>query len=216
VHALRLGAAATALWLCCAATAHAQDEPPAHVHDGWMVRALVGPSGAWLHESTDETTASTSGETRVQHAKLSASGGALVFVLDVGHSLGPSWVLGVRLVQHVVPDPHLSIDGGPTDQSRTLVQLGPALGWFGPWGTHAAVGAGLALASHAGYDGDSSLGDAGAGFDVELGLDRWIADEWTLGGAMHLAWEATSGSGANVTRAQRALAIGLGLVLTYH
>jgi len=189
----------------------------AYEHDGFMLRATVGPAGAWIAERADVAVLDA-GAARTEQAALDVSGAAFALGIDAGFSLSPSFAWHVRLAQYVLPSPALDgVDAqGRGDNARTLALLGPGLSYFGRFGLYAAAAAGVAFTRRRTYDGEGGLGDAGLGLNLDLGIEGWVAEQLALGGAVRGWWSRTTGSSRDGDRSQRALGLALALSLTYH
>lgn len=197
------------------------DEPPpdagAYEHDGFLARVTLGPAFAAIAQQADIALLDA-GVPRMQRLALDVSGAGLALGVDIGFSMGARFAWHVRLSQCVVPDPQSDGESpeGRGDASRTLALLGPGLSYFGPFGFYAAAAVGVAFTRTQSYEGQSGLGDAGLGANLDLGLETWVGEQFGLGGALRGWWSDTSGDDADGGRSQRALAAAVLLSLTYH
>jgi hypothetical protein len=130
-------------------------------------------------------------------ADASVTGGAGVFDIAMGGTVGSGVVIGGMLILHNVLSPVLELDDG------TSAELGGDLGFhvlaaFVDWfpdvrgGFHFGAGLGMAFAFAPAPDASvfDYVGGIGPALSAHLGYDFWISNQWSLGGM--LRWTGAS------------------------
>jgi hypothetical protein len=130
----------------------------------------------------------------------SITGGAGVFDIAMGGTVGSGVAIGGVLILHNVNSPVLERDDG------TSAELGGDLGFlvlaaFVDWfpdvrgGFHFGAGLGGAFALAEAPDGSvfDYVGGGGPALSVHLGYDFWISSQWSLGGMLRWTGAALTG-----------------------
>lgn len=156
--------------------AHRWYRPP-HEHEGFMLRVTLGLGGAT--------------QSHANPVRETLSGLAGMFSLDAGGSLAPNLVLHGRLSSATIANAQLTVDG---DDRGTLdgftvdaFLLGPALTYyFMPINIYVTAAVGLSWLSFEDEIYAEGWSEAGIGFNLDLGKEWWVRDNWGLGVAGRL------------------------------
>jgi hypothetical protein len=165
-----------ALWL--AASAHAQDSPPAQRHLGVQLRGFAGP--VWLHAIQ-----------RIGDEQTTISGPGAAFELALGAMVGEELALNMDLVlAHSVAAEH----GVLEDTAFTAIHLGVGVTyWVMPANVYLAASLGAARSSVDGkpvrIDIELPTSDpsrVGLGMHLALGKQWWLSRRFGLGATLSL------------------------------
>jgi hypothetical protein len=153
-------------------------------HDGFYLRAALGPAALHMSRSTEGELYGVTEEG--PDSKIAGVGG--LFELSIGGTPAKGLVLAGTLLVQELAEPVLDFeDGSRIDLDGTLsfVVLGPTLDFYpdAHGGFHFGGTLGLAAAVAKAPDASpfDNIGGAGGALSLLAGYDWWIGDEWSLG-----------------------------------
>jgi hypothetical protein len=186
---LRLGAGAQG---SAAPAAAITDAPPGtslpHRHDGFYLRAAVGAGALEDSFKVELQVLGVLGISQTGIARGPSVSGEIAAGMTI---LRPGLVIGGSIVVEQVANPKITIEG--KDQSTVSVGTFAMVGPFAEWypkptaGWHVGLmlgGARLTMKDSSGNVADNQ--PIGAGAALSGGYEWWIADEWSLGGAVRV------------------------------
>ena len=162
-----------------------------HRHDGFFLRMTFGGGGGGVGVDLGN-----------DDVDRGFGGGGLAGSIDVGGSNGDNLAIFGRLRFAMLTSPAVSIDHDTIDEADaspvSQEMLGVGIAYFlMPLNLYLGAAAGLAVIGgrfERNGDEEKFNGGIGFGFDVEVGKEWWIADDWGLGGAIRGSF-ATAGGG---------------------
>ena len=142
-------------------------------HDGFFVRLTTGPGYQMSHE---------------EHATI--SGGAAGASFAVGYAVFENFILHISTFGSMAVDPVVEIDGLGSDiikdASANHFALAAGATWyFMPINIYvtASTGAARSTFSYKDYESNTEIGYA---FDVMVGKEWWVGNEWGIGVALQM------------------------------
>jgi hypothetical protein len=162
-------------------TASAVADPDAERHDGFMLRMALTFGAS---RTTESFVTDTAGSTEFVY-----SGFSVAFSLDLGGAPIEDLVIHARFAGFVNPDPNLSQNGDELGElsglslSANLFGVGVSY-YFMPINVYVTGVVGPSWLSLSPDDGDEDEGistDVGVGFNLDVGKEWWVSDNWGLG-----------------------------------
>lgn len=176
-----------------------------HYHDGFYARVGLSYSlmgGAFSIGNGDD------------QRKIDYSGSHLGFDLLLGGTPSDGLTVGGGLLMGSLLQPDMEVDGANTaTQNIPVLLLGPFIdGYFKPnGGWHAGALVGLGGLGET----PETEGSGGFGGSVWLGYDKWVGDDWSVGGQLRFLGIAAGGK-KPTDFSSSALGLGLSFSVLYH
>ena len=125
---------------------------------------------------------------------VTISGGAGMFGVIVGYSVGENFIVGGHVFDTFVSNPNVSfasgLSGGTTNTSISLFGIGPsATYYFQPSNYYLTATVHLSRLSLS-VNGTDTNANTGFGGRIGLGKEWWISDHWGLGVNAHVGFSS--------------------------
>lgn len=193
-----------------AAEAHDLDGPGAapRTHDGWYLRLGVGPG-------------LSTGSAKNEGVSVDVRGMHVGTEIALGKTIAPGLVIGGGEFSMVVLAPKYSVPGGDvTAGTHHTGGIGPFVDYYlDPHGGLHVQGALLLSGMKVDAKGDAK-GGFGMGFGAMAGAgwETWVADQWSVGGVLRLAYyrDSVKADGSDVKSTVSFFAPTVLFVGTYH
>lgn len=151
-------------------------------HDGFFLQFNIGPSGqSWVIEDPTPV-----------FDELSVEGSGVQFDVSIGGSVTPNLVIFGQITANSVVSPELSgriggvsmSDNSGSDVAASTVGVGGGVAYYllnGLYFAGSALSLQLQLDEDRNDDGERAESDSGLGFQLRVGKEWWVSDEWGLG-----------------------------------
>lgn len=177
-----------------------------HIHDGFFLRLAPGIGVM----STSETLGST---------KYEYSGSSSLFNFAIGGAIFEDLILHLDLAGAAMADPKLKINGqsaNNTTNDHSTSLLGIGLTYYFPTNIYLTGSAGRAV-TQVKANGNTYRTDSGYGFNLMLGKEWWVSENWGLGVAGQWLYTKCPDKPVNgVTPDVKASSIGVLFSATYN
>ena len=145
----------------------------AHTHHGVFLRALIGPAGFDMSNSTGGNS-------------VSVQGGGGGFGLAIGGAISRSLVIYGEVFDDVAVGPSITENGqnlgtAGSNTSAGVIGFGPGLAYFFPSDLY--LSATFAASQISIEQNNQQIGKSGTGFGISamIGKQWWVSDGWGLG-----------------------------------